>query len=32
MLSAHRRWARGVTSQMPPTAARHLLPCPLQYG
>eukprot|EP01047_Picozoa_sp_COSAG01_P144642 COSAG01_NODE_76594_length_181_cov_29.646341_1_plen_25_part_10 len=25
-MGAHRRRARGVTSQMPPTAARHLLP------
>jgi hypothetical protein len=28
VLSAHRRRTRGVTSQMPLTAARHLLPCP----
>eukprot|EP01047_Picozoa_sp_COSAG01_P057414 COSAG01_NODE_6635_length_3568_cov_8.046411_2_plen_73_part_00 len=28
VLSAHHRRTRGVTSQMPLTAAQHLLPCP----
>eukprot|EP01047_Picozoa_sp_COSAG01_P015851 COSAG01_NODE_799_length_13501_cov_15.980749_9_plen_88_part_00 len=32
VVSAHRRRTRGVTSQMPLTAAQHLLPRPLHYS